>query len=627
MLTKRQKQILDYIKKYIKDNDYAPTYEEIRRHFRLSSRSTVHQHIEALRNKGYLEKLDYQTRGIQILKNKKSSDLVSIPLLGTIAAGQPIEAIEDKETIAIPKSKLSKSGNFYALRVSGNSMIDENINDRDIVIVKNQPTANNGDRVVALIDNNEVTLKKLYKEKNKIRLQPANPKIEPIYVDPENLIIQGIVIDIIKNLPQKKISIKPKIQKVDKNIEIEKKQKFINLPTTNEPLILIGDVLDKLSEIPDESISCIITSPPYWNLRDYGKREQIGQEPNPEGYINKLTEVGKELRRVLKKEGTFFLNIGDTYINRDLQMVPERMAIALQKNGWKLRNKIIWHKPNHMPSSIKNRLGNTYEPIFFFIRDDCKKKYFFDLDAIRIPHKSNSNNKKSDLPQYIDEKTYRKYYSHLTKQKTTYNGKFKGNEKNKGASPGARLSLSGEYYTKQRKHEVDSFEICSYLKEWKKKSRISTKEVDKIFGYKDTAGHWFRTDDSGRSLPGPEDWIKLKKILKLDNKYDKIMTETHYVLQTVQNHPNGKNPGDVWSINIDKIKEAHFAIFPEELPRKIIKACCPKDGIVLDHFAGSGTTGKVAKELNIKSIMIDINPEYKKIMERRFREIQPTLPF
>jgi len=541
---------------------------------------------------------------------------VEIPLAGVIAAGQPIETYENKETITVPKASIGP-GEHYALKVQGNSMIDEGIFDGSTVIVKKQRTAQNGDTVIALINGSETTLKKFYRNGNKIKLQPANPKIKPIIVSPDNLLIQGKVINIWKEFGFKEIEVK-----VKKTAETKKtKKKFIDLPEDNEPLILIGDVLEKLSQIPDESISCIITSPPYWKQRDYGKKNQIGQESTPEEYVQKMVEIGKELRRVLKKDGTFFLNIGDTYVDRNLQMIPARVAIALQKNGWKLRNQIIWYKPNHMPSSIKNRLGNTYEPVFFFIRDDCRKKYFFDLDNIRIPHKTNGkDNKKSNLPRYLDERTYKKYYSHLNHQSTNYNGKFKGHEKNKGASPGARLSLAGEYYTRQRKYEVDSFKICSYLKKWKRKAKISTKEVDKIFGYKDTAGHWFRTDDSGRSLPSPEDWMKLKKILKFDDKYDKVMTETHYVLQTVQNHPNGKNPGDVWSINIDKIKEAHFAIFPEELPRRIIKASCPKNGIILDPFAGSGTTGKVAKELGKKSIMIDIKPEYKKIMKKRFKE-------
>jgi len=195
MLTKRQKQILGFITTYNKKHGISPALEEIKRHFRLSSVSTIHQHIKALEKKGYLNKLENQPRGIEI---RKSDKLVQVPLLGTIAAGQPIEAIENKtETIEIPKSQLSKSGEHYALKVTGNSMIDENINDGDIVIIRNQPTAENGETVVALVNGNEVTLKKIYKEKNGFRLQPANSNLKPIFV--KELEVQGKVVSVIRN--------------------------------------------------------------------------------------------------------------------------------------------------------------------------------------------------------------------------------------------------------------------------------------------------------------------------------------------------------------------------------------------------------------------------------------------
>jgi len=197
MLTKRQKQILDYIKKFIKDKNYSPSFEEIRRHFRFVSKSTVHHHIETLKEKGYLN----HARTIELSKGGKSSGLVEIPLLGTIAAGQPIEAIENKEIIAVPKSKLPPSLEVYALRVVGNSMIEENINDGDIILVKHQSTAENGQKVVALIDNHEATLKRFYKEKGHIRLQPANKNMEPlIFRNDRDVSIQGIVVDVIQNI-------------------------------------------------------------------------------------------------------------------------------------------------------------------------------------------------------------------------------------------------------------------------------------------------------------------------------------------------------------------------------------------------------------------------------------------
>jgi len=202
MLTKRQKQILDYIKKFIKDNDYAPTIEEIKRHFRLSSLATIHKHIENLRIKGELRKVENQPRSIQLNHSNKKSGLIEIPLLGTIAAGAPIEAIEFPETVSVPKSQLSKTGEHFALRVQGDSMLGEGIFDRDIVVIRKQPDAENGETVVALINNDEVTLKKIYKEKNRFRLQPANPNIKPIFV--KELVVQGKVINVIRNYEKAK---------------------------------------------------------------------------------------------------------------------------------------------------------------------------------------------------------------------------------------------------------------------------------------------------------------------------------------------------------------------------------------------------------------------------------------
>ncbi len=161
------------------------------------------------------------------------------------------------------------------------------------------------------------------------------------------------------------------------------------------------------------------------------------------------------------------------------------------------------------------------------------------------------------------------------------------------------------------------FEIIRYLRKKREEIKITSKEVDEHFGYKDTAGHWFRLDESSSSLPKPEDWPKFKKLLNLDDKYDKLMIEQHYVLQTVKQDPHEKNLGDMWQIPTAKLKDSHFAVFPEEIPRRAIKACCPPEGIVLDPFAGSGTTGKVAMELGRKSILIELNPNYIEIIKKR----------
>ena len=197
-LTKRQKQIYDYLKRYIHKNGISPTFEEIRKHLRLRALSTISEHIEELIEKGFITKNGYGARSIEIA-SKKILDLINIPLLGTIAAGQPIEAIENRsETITLTKNEIGGFGEYYALKVQGNSMIDEGIFDSDIVIIRKQEYADNGQTVVAIIDDNEATLKKLYREKNQIRLQPANPTLFPIYR--KEVEIRGVVVRIIRNL-------------------------------------------------------------------------------------------------------------------------------------------------------------------------------------------------------------------------------------------------------------------------------------------------------------------------------------------------------------------------------------------------------------------------------------------
>lgn len=403
-----------------------------------------------------------------------------------------------------------------------------------------------------------------------------------------------------------------------------------DLPKDIVPFVLKGDVLKRLKDLPEKCINVVVTSPPYWGQRDYGSEGQIGNEKTPEEYIKKMLEVADELKRVLTDDGAYFLNIGDKYVEKNLEMVPFRLALEMQKKGWAIRNVIIWRKTNPMPSSIKDRFSNTYEPIFLFVKNPdgyMRPDYHFNLDAVRIPHITNNENNKSDLPFTLSIEEYQNLKEKPSNINGDYIGKFKDTNKiNLGASPGARMSVYGEFYSRQRKAKIDDkleLEIIHFIKEYRKNKGITAKEVDKVFGYKDTAGHWFRTDKGGRSLPKPEDWNKLKNILSItDDKYDKIMTEEHYVLQTVKPHELGKNPGDIWDIATGKLQDSHFAVFPEELPRKAILSCCPIDGIVLDPFVGSGTTLKVARELNRKSIGIELQESYLDIIRKRCGEIK-----
>jgi len=192
-LTKRQRQILDYLHQFIEDNGYAPSYREIAEEFALSSVSTIAEHIDALSTKGYLERSANEARSLQLTPTWEN-ELFQIPLMGTIAAGSPIQAVRTTETIDIPRDMMGP--NVFALRVRGNSMIEDGIFDGDYVIIEQTPAAKNGDIVVALIDRENVTLKRFYKEKDHIRLQPANKTMKPIRV--KNVTVQGKVKGIIR---------------------------------------------------------------------------------------------------------------------------------------------------------------------------------------------------------------------------------------------------------------------------------------------------------------------------------------------------------------------------------------------------------------------------------------------
>ena len=192
-LTKRQKEILEYVKRFITKHDYAPSYREIADSFGFSSVATVAEHIETLKNKGYLENEENMARSLQ-LTPAWDERTFSIPLLGTIAAGFPIEAIRTSETIDIPKDMMAK--NVFALKVRGDSMEEDGILDGDYVIIEQTKTPKNGDIVVALVEGTTVTLKRFYREQDHIRLQPANGRYQPIRT--KRVVIQGKVRGVIR---------------------------------------------------------------------------------------------------------------------------------------------------------------------------------------------------------------------------------------------------------------------------------------------------------------------------------------------------------------------------------------------------------------------------------------------
>ena len=195
-LTKKQKQILDYLREFLDRHGYSPSMEEIAAHFHLRSLNAVYKHLKALENRGFIRRLSNQARSIQIVP-KEDSAQARLPLLGYVAAGQPLEAIADAEEISVPKSFMTRGEN-YVLRVRGDSMIDEHIQDGDFVIVEKRDRAESGQSVIALIDRDRVTLKKFYRDGDRIRLQPANPALDPIVVPEDQVQIQGVVIGIMR---------------------------------------------------------------------------------------------------------------------------------------------------------------------------------------------------------------------------------------------------------------------------------------------------------------------------------------------------------------------------------------------------------------------------------------------
>ena len=203
-VTARQRQVFDFICRYLETADQPPTIAEIGKQFRMTSSASVHSILSALEREGLIKRIPNVSRGIELVKLEKqerAAEDYEIPLLGLVAAGQPIEAILAHETVSAPKNMVGR-GRMFALRVRGDSMIEENIQDNDIIIVSSQETAENGQLVVALIDGNYATVKKFYREPDFIRLEPANPQFKPIFIKtPGRLQLQGVVRGLIRNYP------------------------------------------------------------------------------------------------------------------------------------------------------------------------------------------------------------------------------------------------------------------------------------------------------------------------------------------------------------------------------------------------------------------------------------------
>jgi len=367
--------------------------------------------------------------------------------------------------------------------------------------------------------------------------------------------------------------------------------------------ILCGDVLEQLATLPEKSIDCVISSPMYWGLRNYGVEGQWGLEPNFRDYLEKMNKFMEAIRRVLKDTGSVWINLGDTYSTTtgagyfdrgnqsfdkeekygqvkdgkdkgfkpnlgNLQQksrvgIPERFYINCIDNGWIARNHITWYKANSMPSSVKDRFTNKWESIFFFTK---QQKYYFNLDAIR-------------------EKTIT-----VNKQIT----KLKKNTKERFS----QKALDKEVENHNEKGERKMADVPGQLEHGIHRRREK--------GLSDWEGYGNKLD---------------RKWSKVDGQVPQTIADKHYGNYDKDgnnlNHQKGKNPGDVFFINPHPFSEAHFATFPIELPIKILKCACPPNGIVLDPFFGAGTVGVAAEKLGLRWIGIELKEEYIKLARKR----------
>jgi site-specific DNA-methyltransferase (adenine-specific) len=341
-------------------------------------------------------------------------------------------------------------------------------------------------------------------------------------------------------------------------------QNYITDTEKKEPLFLLGDCLNLLDLIPDNSVDCIITSPPYWGHRLYSGGG-IGLENTYSEYIDNLTKITEELYRVLKPTGSFWLNIGDTYRNKKLIGVPWRVAIKMMdEQKWVLRNSVIWNKHKGGLDSSKDKLRNIHENIFHFVKDE--KKYFYETSKIR------SDARKS-----------------IVKNGTVISAT--------GVS-GVRYKRQIELSTALTNDEKNNaFVALNTVLERIKNSEIAD----------------FRMIIRGQQRTTHSDSEKVSGRAK------ELAQKGFYFLFY---HPDGTLPGDVWEIIPEDTqnRKEHYAVYPEDLCKIPILATCPINGIVLDPFSGSGTSSLVAIKHNRKSIGIDISEEYIEFSKERIDE-------
>lgn len=381
--------------------------------------------------------------------------------------------------------------------------------------------------------------------------------------------------------------------------------------------LINGDAAEALAALPKEVINTCLTSPPYWSARDYEHELQIGLEETIDLYIANLVAVFREVRRVLTPDGTAWLNLGDCYLNgctsksrqwernKQLALLPYRVAIALQDDGWWVRNAVVWHKPNAMPASVRDRLANVYEPVFLLSKAE---QYYFNLDAIRVPHKTDDSIERQRA------------------ENGSANGKAKGNKDLRRwlNSPRHRATIEGMREVHRRPNSPDPTKLAAYLRAAAEQKGVSIKWVAGTLNQPfERVRHYFRTDKIGSRLPPQETWENLKDLLDLGTEFDDAMA-VEVGDNVFRNHPKGRNPGDVQSFALTGSSHGHFAVMPDGLARWCLKATLPLNGICLDPFMGLGTTGRVAIALGGRFVGVDVRGDYIEEAEKLLPEPQLT---
>lgn len=374
---------------------------------------------------------------------------------------------------------------------------------------------------------------------------------------------------------------------------------------------IFGDCLETMRTWPDQLVNCCVTSPPYFGLRDYGHDGQIGLEKTPDEYVAKMVEVFREVRRVLRDDGTLWLNLGDSYAasarggggrsfndgdvgakvsdannrrapvpglkQKDLIGIPWRVAFALQADGWYLRQDIIWHKPNPMPESVTDRCTKAHEYIFMLSKS---AKYYYDAAAIAEPLASASVERLSQPNLENQEGSDR------------VPGKTNGNMK---------PSWKGSSFDRGKTGEM-------------KATRGGTKKQD---------GHGRRHDGFNARYFGSDKPYKGQstKDYAAGGAQDASATKARIVDRILSGELTTRNKRSVWTVTTKPFKGAHFATFPTDLIEPCILAGAPTGGVVLDPFMGSGTTAQVAQQLGRQYIGCELNPDYEPLQQDRTRQM------